>query len=491
MQDVISASCRSDKRVLAIRKRDAQPTVLLSPEVILPAREWARQQWGQVDLGDKRLNRRAVEVGSRMAAHPQASLPEQAGTRKRLVGTYRLLNNKRPTMEKLLEPEYKATRRAAEQQAVVLLLHDTTELDYTAHRHTQGLGPIGNGRGQGLLLHSMLAVVPETRQVLGVAHAQVVLREAHAKQRKDHRRSAEAKLWEVATHAMGQPPAGSVWVHVTDRGSDGFEYMTACRAEGTQFVVRAMHNRLLTMPNPAENESRLGLLDWARRMAAQPGSEYEVSVAATAKQSARTAHLVLAWSALTLPPPVKGAVDGVADQALPVWVIRAWEPHPPKGVKPVEWILITSCPVHGLSDAQRIVAWYSCRWLCEDYHQCLKTGCRVEDTQLDHADDIKRFLGFAIPIAVRLLQLRQLVRHSPDEWALKLIDPLLVKIVAHEQDCAADGMTLAEFWLNVAKTGGHQGRRGDGAPGWRTLWAGWRHITDLAQGARLFAAHVA
>ncbi len=250
----------------------------------------------------------------------------------------------------------------------------------------------------------MLAVVPETRQVLGLAHSQVVLREPRARKRKDGRRSAEAKVWEVAAHEMGQPPVGTKWVHVTDRGSDGFEYMTACHEEGTDFVV------------------------------------------------------------------------------------RAWEPDPPVGAERVEWILITSVPVNTLSDAKRIVGWYTCRWLCEDYHQCLKTGCRIEDTQLDDASDIQRLLGLKIPIAVRLLQLRQLVRVSSDQLAQKLVDPLLVKIAAHVQNRDAASMTMTDFWINVAKTGGYQGRRSDGSPGWRTLWAGWCYITDLATGARLFAS---
>ena len=59
----------------------------------LSAEEWADQQWGQVDLGDERLNRRAVTIGTRMAANPEDSLPKQMQSPSELEGAYRLLNN--------------------------------------------------------------------------------------------------------------------------------------------------------------------------------------------------------------------------------------------------------------------------------------------------------------------------------------------------------------------------------------------------------------
>lgn len=420
------------------------------------------------------------------------------GSRAELVGAYRLLNNPRVTLAGLLGPTYAATRRGMAQAAgagagVVLLVHDTTEVDYSAHRATTGLGPIGNQRGRGLLLHTTLAVLPDTRQVLGVAHAQVVLRVPHAKRRKDGQRSAEAKLWETAAHELGGPPDGAaegrvLWVHVTDRGSDAFEYMSQVRAQGARchFVLRAKANRLLRRADPAAGvPADVWLLDWARQLPARPGSAYAVAVPATPHQPARTAQVVLAGAALTLPAPVNPMPDVRATQPLTLWVVRAWEPDAPAGAEPVEWVLLTSLPVEALADAQRLVAWYTCRWLSEDFHQALKTGCRVEAAQLDDGADLTRLLGFAVPIAARLLQLRQLARHAPDQPAMSALDPLLVHLVAHERGVAAAGLTLAQFWRQVAMLGGFQGRTRDGAPGWRTLWRGWRRVADLYAGARL------
>ena len=186
-------------------------------------------------------------------------------------------------------------------------------------------------------------------------------------------------------------------------------------------------------------------------------------------------------------PPEQAPPEVRCHAPIKVSILRVWEPDPPEGVERVEWILLSSLPISTVQDALQAVDWYTCRWLCEDYHQCLKTGCRVEDSQLDDGADIARLLGFAVPIAVRLLQLRQLARQTPDLPAKAVVEPLMVDVLALRQKKNAQAMTIGEFWRLVAAMGGHQGRRSDGPPGWRTLWKGWRYLADLTEGARLFA----
>jgi hypothetical protein len=455
---------------------------------MLDAAKWSTQQWGAVALGDQRLNRRAVEIGALMAAHPAASLPEQMKSPAVLKAAYALLNHPGVSLADLTAPTRTQTLQAAGEREVTLWVEDTTELDYSAHPSMTGLGPIGDGRGRGLLLHSTLAVTPDSRQVLGLAYAQVVLRQAQTgDKRTRYPRSAEALVWEASVEAVGAAPAGRVWVHVSDSGSDSFEYLAACRRHGKHFLVRAYHDRKL----PAEGEQATAaetLLGYARSLPAQPDSAYVVTVPAVGQQPARQATLALTWARVTLPPPHKlPAAVRRTYQPLTVWLVRAWEPHAPPDCTPVEWLLLSSLPVVSLADAQLRVAWYTCRWLCEDYHQCLKTGCQIERRQLDDGADIQRLLGFLSPIAVRLLQLRQSVRQAPDQPALSVVEPLLVRLVGRLAGLPAQELTVAEFWRQVARLGGHQGRRGDGAPGWRTLWRGWQYLADLAEGARLVA----
>ncbi len=455
-----------------------------------PAREWASQQWSTVELGDQRLNRRVVEIAARMAAHPEASLPSQMQSRAALCGAYRVLNHPHVTMAALLAPAIRQTLEAARSAPLVLLVEDTTELDYTAYPSKQGLGPLGNGKGRGLLLHSTLAIEPEQRQILGLAHAQAVLRQPTPEHYSSGRTgSPEGQLWEESAASVGSPPAGSKWVHVSDAGSDIFEYMLACLDRGKHFLLRAHFNRRLsataaTTPPVPEAER---LLDYAETLTAAPHSQYTVSVPARGSSSARQAHVVLAWAEVQIRPPKNGAPGLRRRGPLKAWVVRVWEPEPPAGAEAIAWVLLSSLPITNLAEAQRATRWYSCRWLAEDYHQCLKTGCRVEHTQLDAGADIQRLLGFAAPIAVRLLQLRQTARQTPELPARAVVEPLMVEVLARLQQLNAQRLTVAQFWQGVSRLGGHQGRRRDGPPGWQTLWKGWRLLADLTEGARLFA----
>lgn len=457
---------------------------------------WARATWGECELGNVQRTKRAVAMGMRMAAHPGAGLPEQMGSKAMLKGAYRLLNCPAVESEELWHPHQEATRRAAGQVKTVLFIQDWTTLDYSHHPTKSGIGPVGSRQQRGMLLHSVLAYAFEEKQVLGLAYGQVIVRaEAGTRTAKKHnggRRSLgiEGRVWEQAAAAIGPVPRNSRWIHVSDRESDVFEYMGVCKRLSKDFVIRAFHNRKIAeIEDGAEAvaQERRSLMEAARTLVPQTEQTYAVEVPATVKQGGqqpkRSAQICLAWTRLHMPAPsyVKGY------PGIEVGVVRAWEPEPPAGVEAVEWILITSLAVNDWDQARYITQIYECRWLVEDYHMWLKTGCRMEASQLDHGDDLKRLLGFIAPIAVRLLQLRHVVRTAPETPATTtaILDPLMVRLLAAKFNLAVSRLTVKLFWTLVAQLGGYLGRKSDGPPGWRTLWKGWRHLADWADGVRL------
>jgi Transposase Tn5 dimerisation domain len=439
-----------------------------------------------------------VAIGLRMAAHPGAGLPAQMGSKAMLKGAYRLLNCAAVESKGLWQPHQEATRRAAGQCQTVLFIQDWTTLDYSHHPQKAGIGPVGSRQQRGMLLHSVLAYAVEEQQILGLAYGQVIVREeAGTHTTKKHnggRRSQgiEGRVWEQAAEAIGPAPRQSRWIHVSDRESDVFEYMAVCQRLGKDFVIRAFHNR-----KGAESEDAAAasaqepryLMAQARTLVPQTAQTYGVDVPATvkkgSKQPNRLAQIRLAWTQLHMPAPsyVKGH-PGMA-----VWLVRAWEPDPPAGAEAVEWILSTSLAVSDWEAARSVTQLYECRWLVEDYPMCLKTGCRIEASQLDHGDDLQRLLGFTAPIAVRLLQLRHVVRTAPETLVTTVptVDLLLVRLLAAKFQLAANHLTVKRFWTLVAQLGGYLGRQSDGPPGWRTLWKGWRQLADWAEGVRLLA----
>ena len=125
----------------------------------------------------------------------------------------------------------------------------------------------------------------------------------------------------------------------------------------------------------------------------------------------------------------------------------------------------------------------------EDYHQCLKTGCRIEERQVQSAERLIRLLGLLSPLAVRLLQVRDLSRQAPECPAHWVIEPETLAVLAAQVGLSPSTMTVGTFWTEVARMGGYLARRGDGPPGWKTLWKGWLHLQALLEGVHL-ASHL-
>lgn len=152
-------------------------TPLMKTSTLLSALQWAQETFGSVRLGDQRRTERAVEIASAIAHNPAASLPAQMQSDAATEAAYRFLQKPDVSYEKLIGPHVAQTRAQASKQPQVLLIQDTTEVDYQQHPTTTGLGPIGNGTHHGYLLQSVLAVVPQSREVLGLMHQEPFLRQ--------------------------------------------------------------------------------------------------------------------------------------------------------------------------------------------------------------------------------------------------------------------------------------------------------------------------
>ena len=104
----------------------------------------------------------------------------------------------------------------------------------------------------------------------------------------------------------------------------------------------------------------------------------------------------------------------------------------------------------------------------------------MEARQLRSADRLQRLLGFLAIVAVRLLWLRSVSRRDGDQLACQLIPEPLCQVIAYRLRQPEATLTLRAFWRAVANLGGFLGRKGDGDPGWQTLWKGWRRLLNLA-----------
>jgi hypothetical protein len=216
---------------------------------------------------------------------------------------------------------------------------------------------------------------------------------------------------------------------------------------------------------------------------------YELKVRSRKKQPARTATLEVRFGTLKMPVPARKSlyIEAIKPQPIAVNVVWVREADPPKDAQPIEWVLYTSLDVGDFEGAWQVIEYYETRWLVEEYHKALKTGCRVTKRGLQEADRLEPMVGLMSVVGVRLLQLKSVARNEPDRPARQIVPRLWLTMLkaARKRLPRVYDLTVYQFYRELAKLGGFLGRRSDGEPGWITIWRGWEKLNTLVRGAEL------
>jgi len=467
----------------------------------VPLRTFGQEHFGEAYLADQRRTRSLIELADRFFRCPHGSLPHKCKDPRALRRCYDLMKADAVTHAAILAPHVQRTLGLIQRQpGVVLYLHDGTELDYSGLTSLQEqLGQIGNGFGHGYECLNSLAVLPQGRSVLGLVGQLLHVRPRVPKdetraQRRD-RADRESLLWLKAVDAVAEAtqrcrrrlgldeaPAGLREIDVADRGADTFEFMDHEDRRGRSFVLRSKHNRRLRLGHAADGDE--GLLHDHLRTRAEQGQR-RLSLPERDGRPARETTVAIAWVAVTLLPDKEQRAGG-RQQPLPVWAVRVWEVTPPTSGEAVEWFLLTNVAVEAVADAWERVDWYCCRWVIEEFHKAQKTGCGIEEPQLTRAERLQPLIALLSVVAVGLLALRDLSRDTRlrELPATEVVEEEYVEVLSGWRYGARRPLTVGEFFLALARLGGHQGRRRDRPPGWLVLWRGWADLQRMVQGAR-------
>lgn len=438
-----------------------------------------------VDLGDRRLTKRLIRSVAKIAAHPEKSF-NQVFDWNELRGFYNVRHKEAANLAAIQGPHWRQRRQEMGRHPVVLILHDTSEMDFTDHDALQGAGPIGDGNGRGFLQHNSLAVLPEPRQVLGLAYQQWHVRKEapegeHSAQRKQRER--ESQLWLRGIAAPGRPPQGCRWVDVGDRGADIYEAMVESLSQGHDFWYRVVQNRQVW--TSAERGALTYLRDYAESLPSQ-GCDV-VEIPARGGRAARTAAVNLAAAAVWIPAP-KNTPQRGQQPVIAAWVVRIWEANPPAGVEGLEWILITSVATRTLEELRERRDWYACRWMVEVFHDIEKNGCSEEDRRFETAQRMEACLAILSVVAIRIFQLRTALDAQPQEPAEQVATPAEIDVIRRVTKHRKGVCTVKDFVRGVATLGGFLGRKHDGNPGVTTLWRGYQRLQDFLLGYHLRTA---
>lgn len=423
-----------------------------------------------IDLGDKRLNRRAVLLAEQLSASPSASIPEACGGWAETAAAYRFLAQDKLEWSDIMEPHWRCSAQRMRSCEVVLCIQDTTELNYNG-QSIAGLGPLSYEAQRGMYLHATYAVTPQ-REPLGVLDAWMWAREL-----KDaggvRGGLKESTRWiegyeRVAELAVTMPDTRLVYV--ADRESDILELMVKAHEIGcpADWLLRSQHNRVLPEGGKL----------WDEVISGEPLGEIRFTLAARQGHQAREVRQQL-WAR-------RIEVPRTADSVLTVTCIVAREVGAPADVKPLEWRLLTNRETGDLGAAAQLIDWYRARWEVETFFHVLKNGCRVEALQLASIDRIERALALFMVVAWRIARLMRLGRTCPELDAQLMFEPdeWRAAFILNRKTPPDTAPCLNEVVRLVAMLGGFLARKGDGEPGVKTIWQGLQRVMDFAAGIR-------
>jgi hypothetical protein len=469
--------------------------------------EFAEQEFASIDLGDKRREKRFRSLMDRLLQSPMKSIKSACRGWAECMAAYRLLNNSALTAEAIFAPHREALLQRAKEHSCVLVIQDTTELDYTAKKGLEGAGPLNDDTRRGFLMHSQF-VVSEDRLPLGVLYSDIFSRDDEdfrAKRKQLPIEEKESYRWLEGYLQSCELKAKLLEVEVvsmSDREGDIYEVPECWHLRSSQglpvaeWIIRANQNRVLLREDSepqGEAAQTLRLFEEVKSAEILGHVEFEVTTrdryqkirgkrVKTHRSARRVRQRIRACKVSPRPPYRKGK------KLAPVsfWIVLAEEIDPPANEEPISWMLLTSIPVNSFEDAKKVIQRYLGRWDIEVFHRVLKSGCKVEEIQLKTQEALIRCLAVYLIVAWRILYLTHLGRQCPDlpcgvvfeeaEWksALAIARP------SKKQEGVLKEPTLAEMIQIVAEFGGHLGRKGDGAPGAQCIWQGLSRVRDFA-----------
>ena len=446
--------------------------------------QWVDEELSTLDLGDTRRNQRVKHMVAKMADRPGGSVPQVFETRAEAVAAYRALSSDAVEAEAIVSAARDACVKRMLGHRLVLAIQDTTSFSFAKHPATEGTGPLSDPHWLGFFLHDVLAVSADGIP-LGLVHHKVWARDpdkpgTRAKRKQRPFAEKESFRWVESLRAVHEqmPPEVTV-VTVADREADIFEVFAAPRPEGSELLIRAAYNRRLL-----DDERQL----WDAVAAEPVAGELTVALRRHPQRRPREARLQVQHRTVVLSPP-HYRVEGTVFEPVTVQAILVTELSAPEGETPIRWQLLTTLPVDGFDAARECVRYYSLRWLIERYHFVLKSGCRIEQSQLRTAERLERLLALYFVVAWRLLWLTYAARADGAQPCTVGFTDLEWKVayqVTHSGKALPDKPpNLNQIVRMVASLGGFLGRKGDGEPGVKVLWRGLMRLQDIVLGVQL------
>jgi len=467
--------------------------------------DWATKEMKGAQLGDQRQVKSVIRICAAVAAQPALSFSAACGPAVRQAA-HRIFAHADTTVEGLLAGHFTATAARAATLPLVLIAQDTTAFVY-GQAQIVGLAPVSQStKKHALFGHSALALTPDGTP-LGLWHLSLwgapEVAPSRAAGRQRAREEKASWKWFAGLEAIAaRLPTGCEGVLIQDREGDIFDFLAHERPPRLHLLLRAAQDRRVeyeaaattaTAATPgvsaAETRTERGLL-FAVAAGAPVLGTCRVAVAGKPAaggkpaQPAREAELALRVTEVRVQRPHKHTEATPAEVA--VWLLDATEVHPPEGVEPLHWVLLTTLPLPDLEAACRVLGYYARRWLIERLHYTLKSGLGAEKLQIDDATSLAHALAVYYVAAWRLLHLTHTAREHPDTPATTVLAADELEVLA--AFVGQPVRTVGDAVLAVARLGGYEYYQNAPPPGVKTLWQGQIRLDGLRIGWQLAKA---
>ena len=473
---------------------------------------WFTEELETTKLGDKRLNERFAQILEALGNSPSASIPAALGGRAELEAAYRFFDNDKVTPEKLLASHFKATIKRCQEQKVVLVAQDTTEMEFTRpEQQVVGAGPLADTSRLGAFLHPH-EVFTVDGTPLGAVDAKLWAREmpdpekpklSQAEKRKIRRslpiEEKESIRWLEGfrtVQKLAKSCPDTTFVSLCDSEGDIYDLIAEPRtADNFHYIIRGCQDRVVFVEQDGSprllREVMLELpVLFANEITAR-SREKKIAIDTRSRNQSREARRAMvsvrAGSVYVQAP--QGSKHEVRSVKVNVVLVR--EDNPPKGEEPIEWILLTTLPISTSDLVRQVIQYYTVRWMIEVYFRTLKSGCRIEERRFETLPRMLACIAVYMIVAWRVLYVSRLGRSCPDLDCDLIFDPAewqSVWSVTHPGEPLPSKPPKLQVMVRlIATLGGYVDRpnRSD-PPGVETIWKGMQRMRDLAWGWQTF-----
>jgi hypothetical protein len=458
---------------------------------------WVRDELLSADFNELRLNKRFQVIAKELSQQPSLPINQASSDWAAAKAAYRFFQNPKVDHEKIIGPHILNTALRMKGHQRVVIVQDSSSIDFSRHRKTKGLGMMHTFDDgvelKGLMLHATLALT-EKGLPLGLVSEKIWARQKQLAKGHEHTKvpmsKKESFRWLEGLRAAAKLiPDETEMIMVCDREADVYELFEEALDLGAGLVVRLQHDRIL------DEEEFDGLRIYDRLGLEKISCQVQIEIPSSGKRAARTADLDVRFVRVTLASRPRGLkTSRVAHRSdIDLWVVDLRESSPPKGEEALSWTLVTTLEVRDKKTALEIMHYYKMRWTIELYFKTLKTGCNIEACRMNDARKLMSYISLQSIFAWRLLWMTFLNRNVPEmscetvltenEWKTLWLKRNRRKIKSGEIRAIPPKKppSVYEAMRWIAGLGGFLGRKNDGEPGMTAIWRGWLQLLSAVE----------